>query len=295
MVVRYVIERFGQEALINILNDLARDVPINSALAKHTEPIEKLDENFDTWFKEQANALAKGVNWERPKLDLDAGSAELAAWNKDHPDAFWGLLGEGRALLAEKKFAEAKKPLARAIELYPAYGEAGGPYLLMAAVHRELKETADERKMLEKHLSLSSDAVEPRLRLMEIAAEAKDWAAVKAEAEAVLAINPLTPAPHRYLAQAASALGERSLAIEAHRTLLLLDPLDRATHHYAIAKMLFDEKQVPAARREVVLALEEAPRFRDAQKLLLDIVAKDKPVTRPATKPATPTPEVRPQ
>ena len=82
------------------------------------------------------------------------------------------------------------------------------------------------------------------------------------------------PPPHRYLAQAAEALGERPLAIEAQRTLLMLDPLDRADHHYKLAKLLVEEKQLPAAKREVVKALEEAPRFRDAHRLLLEISEK---------------------
>jgi tetratricopeptide (TPR) repeat protein len=306
MVVQYVVDRFGTAALQKVLADLALDVPINTALAKHTEPIEQLDEHFDKWFKEQAEKLAAKADWERPKLALDAGSAEMAEWNRDHPDNFWGLLGEGRALLAERKWEAAKKPLAKAIALHPTYAEAGGPYLLMAAAHRELGETKLEREMLEKHVALDADAVEPRLRLSEIAAAEKDWKAVRTVAEQVLAINPLIAAPHGYLVQAAEALGDRPLAIEGHRTLLLLDPLDRAEHHFRLAKLLAEDQKLPDARREVVRALEEAPRYRAAHALLLDIAGRmgTPPATGPSTTPAVtppavvppaPKPEVRPQ
>jgi tetratricopeptide (TPR) repeat protein len=121
---------------------------------------------------------------------------------------------------------------------------------------------------------------------MEITAAAEDWPAVRRVAEETLAINPLVPPPHRYLARAAAATGERPLAIEAHRTLLLLDPLDRADHHYQLAKLLVEEKQLPQARQEVVRALEEAPRFRDAHRLLLEIVAKAGPAALPGSPPA---------
>jgi hypothetical protein len=104
----------------------------------------------------------------------------------------------------------------------------------------------------------------------------------------VLAINPLIPAPHRFLAQAAEATGERSVAIEAHRTLLLMDPLDRAEHHYRLARALLDDRQVTSAKREAILALEEAPRYREAQRLLLEIEAKVPSSTVPATTPAAP-------
>jgi tetratricopeptide (TPR) repeat protein len=289
MVVQYVVERFGAPALQKVLSDLGDDVPINDALARHTEPIDKLDEAFAAWLRTQAEQLGNKVDWDRPKLALDADSAAMAAWNKEHPNNFWGLLGEGRALLSERKWNDAKAPLEKAIALYPGYAKAGGPYLLLAAAHRELKETDAERAMLQKHVALDADAIEARLRLIEIAAAARDWKAVRADAEQVLAINPLVPAPYRYLAQAAEALGERPLAIEAHRTLLLLDPLDRAEHHYRLARLLADEKQLPAARREVVQSLEEAPRYRAAHQLLLEIAGKMGPATAP-----TPTPSPAP-
>ena len=291
MVVEYVIERFGIEALRKVLADLGDDVPINAALARHTEPIDKLDAAFEQWLKGKANELAAGVDWEKPEIDLDAGSAAMREWNEKHPSSFWGLLGEGRALIAERKWKEAVAPLEKAAKLYPTYGEAGGPYLLLAAAHREMGDAAAERAMLEKHLALDDDAIEPRLRLMEVAAAAQDWKAVRRVAEETLAVNPLVPPPHRYLAKAAAALGERAPAIEAHRTLLMLDPLDRADHHYQLAKLLVEDKKLPEARAEVVRALEEAPRFREAHKLLLKIVAESGPATPAADDAAAPPPD----
>jgi tetratricopeptide (TPR) repeat protein len=273
-VVEYVISKFGAGALQRVLVELANDVPINEALAKHTEPIEKLDETFAAWLKGQAEGLAPGVNWDRPEELLDTDSGTLAKWNAAHPNSFWGLLLEGRALMAERKWREAKGPLGKAIELYPSYGEAGGPYLLMATANRELGEAAAEREMLEKHVTLSAEAFEPRVRLMEIAAGQKDWDGVRRYAEEALGINPLVPGPYRYLAQAAEGLGDRSLAIEAHRTLLLLDPLDRAEHHYRLAQLMVEDGRLPEARGQVVRALEEAPRYRAAHGLLLEIVGR---------------------
>ena len=288
MVVQYVIERFGLDAMRKVLADLGEDVPINLALAKHTEPIEQLDASFEKWFRQQADQLAAGVDWEKPELDLDAGSAAMRAWNEKHPNSFWGLLGEGRALIAERKHKEAIPPLEKAAALYPGYGEPGGPYVLLAAAHRELGNTKAERAMLEKHVALSAEAIEPRVRLMELAAAQSDWPAVRVQAEQVLGINPLVPTPHGYVAKAAEATGDRLLAIEARRTLLTLDPLDRADHHYQLARLLYAENKLPDARQEVVRALEEAPRFRDAHRLLLEIVEKSQPPTPPAPQPATP-------
>jgi hypothetical protein len=59
-----------------------------------------------------------------------------------------------------------------------------------------------------------------------------------------------------------------------------------------LAGLLAAEQKLPEARRQVVLALEEAPRFRAAHQLLLEIAAKmdATPATQPTTAPPATTP-----
>lgn len=288
MVVQYIVERFGESAIGKVLTELASDVRINDALAKHTEPMEKLDAGFAEWFKKLAEDLGTpGTDWRKPEVPLDADSSVMAAWNKANPNSFYGLLGEGRALLAEEKFAAARAPLTRAIALHAGYAEAGGPYLLMAAVHRALKESADERRMLEKHVALDADGIEPRLRLAELAEAAGDWKAVGVYADQILAINPLIPGPHQLLVKAAEATGDSAGAIRGLTALLVLDPLGRAEHHYKLARLCFAQKELPAARNQIIRALEEAPRYREAHQLLLEIAkTMETTTTKPTTTPA---------
>jgi tetratricopeptide (TPR) repeat protein len=289
MVVEYIHQKYGPDAINKILADLGADVAINAALAKNTVPIDQLDAEFAAWLKGQAEGLAAKADLTRPKLPPDADSATVAAWVKDHPNNYWGLLALGQALLTERKFAEARAPLEQALALFPNYAEGGGPYVLLAAANREAGDARREREVLEQYTRLNADDVDPRLRLAALAATADDWKAVRAQAEQLLAIDPLVTAPYEWLAQAATKLGDRPAAIEAHRTLLRLDTLDRSEHHYQLAKLLSEEKDLAQARREVVLSLEDAPRYRDAHKLLLDIVGKmgDGATTQPSTAPAT--------
>src|SRR5256885_10185295 len=93
---------------------------------------------------------------------------------------------------------------------------------------------------------------------------------VAENAERYLAVNPLIAVPYRYLLQASELTGNSSQAIEACRALLELDPPDPAETHYKMAKLLYVQGE-PAARRHVLQALEEAPRYRDALTLLLEI------------------------
>jgi tetratricopeptide (TPR) repeat protein len=91
-------------------------------------------------------------------------------------------------------------------------------------------------------------------------------------AQGLLAINPLIATPYEALARAGAASGQSEQAIDAYRKLLLLDPPDPSQVHFQLALLLHARGDSDAeAKRHVLQALEEAPRFRDAQRLLLDI------------------------
>jgi tetratricopeptide (TPR) repeat protein len=123
---------------------------------------------------------------------------------------------------------------------------------------------------LSKLAALDADATDAYLRLMELTAAAQDWPAVVQNAERFLAVNPLLAQPHRYLAQASEQTGQAPLAIASYRALLLLDPPDPAEVHFKLARLL-QRSGDASAKRHVLQALEEAPRFREAHRLLLEI------------------------
>ena len=83
------------------------------------------------------------------------------------------------------------------------------------------------------------------------------------------------------VATAAQQTGNDKQAIEAWRALLMLDPLDPAEAHYQLATLLHRTGDLKGARRQALEALEEAPRYRAAQRELLAIVAEmdEKPMT----------------
>jgi tetratricopeptide (TPR) repeat protein len=137
---------------------------------------------------------------------------------------------------------------------------------------RNLNDTNAELASLKKLAERESDFVDLDLRLIELSAAEKDWAAAANDANQLLAVNPLIAAPYAALAQAEDALGDNEQAIAAYRRLLLLDPADPAEVHFQLARLLHARGNAePEAKRHVLQALEEAPRFREAQRLLLQI------------------------
>src|ERR1035438_3411359 len=63
-------------------------------------------------------------------------------------------------------------------------------------------------------------------------------------------------------------------AIREYRTVIYMHPLDQAAGHFNLAQALRAAGLNDQARDEVVASLEAAPGFRPAQKMLLELTAK---------------------
>ncbi len=272
LVVEHLVERHGLETLKKILDDLAADTPINVALERHAGSLQALDEQFAEFAKKRAQSLAGGADWETPELPPDVTVEALMEWNRQHPDNLAGLQALAAKLMNERRWQEAKKPLEELIRLYPENTSADNAYRLLAEVHRELGEAEAERSVLETLAAIDGDAPDVYMRLMDLCEEAEDWEGVARNAERTLAVNPLIRAPHRRLAEAAERLDTPERAIQSYRALIRLDPIDPAETHFRLARLLKEQGDLTGARRQVLMALEEAPRFRAAHRLLLDLV-----------------------
>lgn len=295
LVVEFIIGKFGIEKVRGILTDLRNGVEINAALAKNTAPIQQLEEDFKVYAHEKAKALAPEMDWEKPDPDLllPAGALELAAWERKHPNNYYLLRMRAQKLMEEQKWEEAKVPLQRLVELYPQQKGTDSAYRQLAAAQRALNDAAGERATLIKWAEFDDEATDAYLRLMEIGAAEKDWKMVALNAERYLAVNPLVPPPYRHLARASAELGDASTAAVAWRTLIQLDVPDRTEAHFNLAGLLHQRGDSVEARRHVLAALEETPRYRAALRLLQEIHRTTAEAPQPEAAAAVPDEEAR--
>jgi tetratricopeptide (TPR) repeat protein len=273
LVVEWLMDRWGIDKMKGALADLAKGMEINATLAAHFAPIEKLDAEFGEYAQNLARNTGAKLDWTKPAAADLASPPAVENFLKDKPNNFAALIDQAQRLMLAKKWNEAKAPLQKLIELYPDQREADSAYSLLARAQHELGETDAEIVTLTKLSDLTSDAVEAFDRLMQIYSERKDWAKVVDYAARYNSVNPLRPESHRLAAQAHEELRQRKEAIESYTTLLALNPPDPAEVHFRLARLLHEDRD-PLAKRHVLLALEEAPRFRAAQKLLLEIAGK---------------------
>jgi tetratricopeptide (TPR) repeat protein len=266
LVVEFLVRERGLETLKAILRDLRDGQEINRAITAHTVPLRELENQFDAYARAQVGALAPGADLEKPPENDDA------AWDRAHPNNYYLKMRQARKLMDDKNWEQARPLLESVAASYAGERRADNPLWLLSVTERNLNDTNAELASLKKLAERESDFVDLDLRLIELSAAEKDWAAAANDANQLLAVNPLIAAPYAALAQAEDALGDNEQAIAAYRRLLLLDPADPAEVHFQLARLLHARGNAePEAKRHVLQALEEAPRFREAQRLLLQI------------------------
>lgn len=274
LLVEYLIQMYGQDSLKALLDDLAAGLHVNDAIERHTTSLDQIDMEFRDYAQEQARQLAPALDWDQYDLSAikdDDDPDRLERWVDDHPNSIQGLTMLADQMVTRRELTKAKKMLAKLIELYPEQTGAGSAYVTLAGIHRELSEPDQERLVLEQYTSQTDDARNELLRLIDLQTKAEDWKAASQSVQRLLAVNPLLGQAQKARATASEHLGERDDAIKALQAWLLLDPDDLADAHYRLAR-LFHEKHDERAKAHTLAALEVAPRFRDAQKLLLRIV-----------------------
>ena len=286
LVVEYIVEEFGIDALKSILDDLRKGIRINDTLERNTNGLKALQKEFGLFVDKKMASMSPDADWKKPE-DPEAFVKDPAAvmdWLRDHPNSYWALSIRASQLLRLKNYKAALEPLDKMVEIFPEYTGAGSAYPGLVIAHRGLGNEDAERKTLETLVDRTADEIGALKRLLAIQSEAEDWPAALKTADRLLAVNPLLPTPHRIIAKAAEVTGKPDAAIGAYRTLIAMKPQDPAVVHFRLAKLLHEKKD-PSARRHVLMSLEEAPRYRDALSLLLKLTREKSETDKPKVDP----------
>lgn len=269
LVVDYLVERFGHEALRGILRDLAADLHINAAIEKNTEPMEALEKDFERHLKALARAFGAEAEWGKPEPEqlnpLDAES--LAAFRRKHPRNLFALRLELKNLMSAEAWEEALMLAEELIRLVPGDFSGEGGHALKAALLKKLGRDAEELAVQRYIATHEPSAMPIFLRLLEHDLKAQEWTQVRLNAARAMALNPFLLTPQRAMAEAAEAVEEKPAAIAARERLLLLDPATAAHTHHRLA-VLLKGRDDARAKRHLLESLALAPRSREGHALL---------------------------
>ena len=260
LVVEMIEEHFGPRAVADILNEYRTNGtgPVIQRTLKVSA--QELDKQLDAYVRER---------FARQIAALGAGTGDAA----DGPPRgeFVALIAEGHALMARGQNAEAIPILERAKALFPEYAEDESPYRYLAAAYKATGNLRRAAAELQAHTLLNESDYASNVALAEMLEQLGDRPGAAAALERAIWISPYDPAIHVRLAEHLAAIGDRKKAVRERRAVVALEPVDRAEARYQLARALVAAGDRAAARREVLLALEEAPSFEQAQTLLLEL------------------------
>jgi Tfp pilus assembly protein PilF len=199
-------------------------------------------------------------------------AAELRRNAEERPDDFLAQLAYGTALVDEGRQDEATRYLEAAKRLFPFYAEANSPYWNLAMI---AKQAGDLRRAAAELEALTAINEKDYRANVELAALQEELGEPRRAAEALertVYIYPLEIALHQQLAALYAGIGEHELAVRERRAVVGLAPVDMAEALYQLARAQQQAGDPAGAKRSVLGALEIAPGYPAAQRLLLDLV-----------------------
>jgi tetratricopeptide (TPR) repeat protein len=269
-VCEYLEETFGMERIREMLiqygEGKATAEVFKEVLGK---TVEDVDADFNTQMDQKLKPLAERL--EEPAEPLD-GREALEAALLERPDSYFLNLETGRILISEDQKLEAVPYLRKAIELFPQHAGPNSPYPLLVRVLLDNGEEEEAIGVLQAWWHRAPLSIENAFQLSELLRKYSRLEEAAQALEEALYLDPLSPELHQNLGTLYMELSNAETAVREFKVLLALNPVDKANAHYSLAKALSQTGQASEARRQVLLSLEIAPGFDDAQRLLLELV-----------------------
>lgn len=276
LAVQFLIEQYGFESLVRVLDDLGVGMPINQALERITGSLTTLDEQFKNWAEAQANAYAAEGDWtplpqgepEEAAPGLVQGVAplqleDIEKFLEKHPKSPIALRSLAEASLRAREFEAARKYLTTLQELEPNDQDVDGVYAMLAAAHHGLKDSKAKEENLRKLAEICPNPLQALEELIAIDAAAENWSSVDQLTTKYLAVQPMKVFPHEWVLKSAQAQNSLPQASQSIAAMLQLAPIDPAELHFQLGQALA-EVDPAKAKRHVLQSLEIAPRYLEA-------------------------------
>jgi tetratricopeptide (TPR) repeat protein len=257
----YINGKFGWDTLLAMLHDFAAGVPTADVVRKELkmEPAE-FDKQFLAFIEaDTRNVVTHFDEWKKGLKSMVENAA-----TKD-----WGaVIKEGSSLRDQ----------------YPDYVEDHSVYEILAEAYIATGDKLAAIAELIRYEKVGGRNPET-LKLL-----AKQLEEAGRNAEAADALNrlnfvyPMDEKAHRSLGSLWLVQNNPKGAIREFQAVLAKNPMDQAQAHFDLARAYKADLQMEQAKEECLSALEAAPGFRPAQKLLLELSNSPEPAAPPVKK-----------
>lgn len=244
----FIVQRWGNDAILGMIHSYADRKDTAEVIREnlHESP-EAFDKEFKAWLNQQTGSTVQ----------------HFAEWKKGATEA--------HASLKAGKTDDAIREGLAICNLYPDYVEPGSVYELLADAYSAKADKQAAMVQLEKYSYKGGRNVAALKKL----ATLQESAGLPGKAMVTLSrINYIYPGDvevHRQLGSLDLDAGNVKESIREFQAVLALKPADAAESHFDLAKALERAGKKAEARDEVLQALEAAPTFKPAQRLLLEL------------------------
>jgi tetratricopeptide (TPR) repeat protein len=159
------------------------------------------------------------------------------------------------------------------LRMYPEYVGDANAYEFLAAAQLAKGDKPGAMTTLTAYEKMGGESPEALTKLASLEEELGHAKEAAATLDRINYIYPESEGMHRHLGELWFAQGNYAGAVREYSAVVGLKPLDMASAEFNLAQAYFAAGQKDKAEESVLLALETAPGFRPAQKLLLEIKA----------------------
>ena len=248
----FIDQKWGYDKLVAMIHDFGDNKTTVEVVEKELQmKPEDFDKQFLAWLDTQTKRTVDGFEDWRKRIRMVAEDSRSKNWDF--------VISEGESIR----------------DLYPDYVEAGSVYEFIAnawvAKGDKTKATAE----LERYADAGGR--DPRLlgQLSSLQAEQGQKRAAAKTLDRLNMIYLEDDEVHQKLGDLDLDLGNAPGAIREYQAVLAGKPIDPAAAHFGLARAYVSAKRTAEAREEVISALEAAPGFKPAQKLLLELNGKE--------------------
>jgi cellulose synthase operon protein C len=245
----FIADKWGEARLLDMVHSFAQLLPTSDVVRQELGMTpDDFDKQYLAWVESKYGAEASHFDEWRVKL-----KALIAASKQKQYDL---VLAQGPATLA----------------LYPEYVDHFSVYELMAEANQAKGDTEAETAILSAYERAGGESPDLLKRLAALEEKAGKQAEAAVTLERVIYIYPIHDEDlHRRLGGLLLAQKHYDGAIREFRALVASNPVDKAGAEYQLAQAFFAANQKDKAEESVLAALEIAPGYRPAQKLLLEL------------------------
>ena len=297
LVVDYIAQTYGFEKLVELIYQYGE---IKGDADRFRSVFELDIDDFDAGFRGWIDQRVKEINVYAHTEDVpDEGdghghgirensSAILAelynnASLKQHMRArieensrdFQAYLQLGIVLFKEESFAEAKQYLETAHEMLPSYTGYPSPALVLAQIYEREGNRQSRLQWLEVLMENLQHDYGSAMVLAQAALEDSDFERAAYFLDRAIQVDPYRSEVHELKARYAETVNDSAAAVTEYEVLMQLEISDPVEARTNLAQAYLNNGQASKAKQNLLYALEQAPSYERAQRLLLRSIEGD--------------------